>query len=424
MAMGVTSAWMSRDAVKPVYSGVVKSRVQLLRDVVSEALFQEARLAFATRRHELVQQVLLCPSTSEFQTLQQELAVLCRGVTAAKAFDMLSFAGAAVVSAKCRRLEALVGHRDRDGRATSNGGRSRGGVEGRARELHERGDAASLAARQGRPVRSCDDAAAARAAKWWTDHAQSYRVMTLRKVKETFPSLLKDLSAAVHVEVTATDHEPSDQPARRGLGGSVCVDALLTLLAPDVSRIDLLDSSVAELSAAERAHAAGVLVTICFEGGDVIEHASLLMLACLLRTHVGGPRRRDGGSASDSDSRGSGSHGGYDAAVFPDDAAVIHWLVRHGADPLHVVNDGRSAVHFAAERVRALAAGGKADRFASLVYCDAVLGVLRCGGPNSAVGVTDFLGCCWRRDSAGWHTRSCSTSTETVPLSQLPATGC
>jgi hypothetical protein len=37
--------------------------------------------------------------------------------------------------------------------------------------------------------------------------------------------------------------------------------------------------------------------------------------------------------------------------VFPDDAAVVHWLVRHGADPLHILEDGRSALHFAAERV-------------------------------------------------------------------------
>jgi hypothetical protein len=37
--------------------------------------------------------------------------------------------------------------------------------------------------------------------------------------------------------------------------------------------------------------------------------------------------------------------------VFPDDAGVVHWLVKHGANACHVLLDGRSAVHVAAERV-------------------------------------------------------------------------
>jgi hypothetical protein len=91
------------------------------------------------------------------------------------------------------------------------------------------------------------------------------------------------------------------------------------------------------------------------------------MLACLLRPcsgHAGRDHERDVGrsgpigrsepspSAEDCERRdAAGSYGGH-VAVFPDDAGVVHWLVRHGANACHVLRDGRSAVHLAAERVR------------------------------------------------------------------------
>jgi hypothetical protein len=314
--------------------------VELLRDLISDALQQEMHAAFTSRRENMTLQTLLCPSTDELRALQQTTDVLCRGMEASVAFEMQSFAGASLVSAKSQRLKALVA--------------SSGGVDDCGRQSGHN-DARRTRARddEARPHQSmASDAVAARrrgdsgavTARWWAEQAQSYRVMSQSLVSDTLPSLVHDLSVVVQLEAdAAAQRSGSDSELRRSR--RACVDALLQPLAGDC-RVTLLEGVLADMSDAHRDNAAGGLVTITFPDGVAVQHASLLMLGCLLRAHRrGSPTRSDG----DGDDVVGSSRD--DAAVFPDDAAVVHWLVRHGADPLHILEDGRSALHFAAERV-------------------------------------------------------------------------